>query len=183
MLQALGSYLSKGHIATHQAQSAIQATDPAQVAQLYATLRTSLLSLVSELPGSVKIDPRVEVRLSDQLLDGIRTHGAVKAAGCGGSVRLEGPDDVVHTIGSNGSGPGQLNCPGGVAVDGDGNILVADQSNHRVQVLRADGTHIRTIGSRGSGPGQFSRPSGVAMDGDGNVLVADSGNNRVQVLR
>ena len=63
-------------------------------------------------------------------------------------------------------------------------IVVADQGNHRVQVLRLeDGSHVRTIGSRGKGPGQFDSPSGVAMDGEGHLIVADSGNERVQVFR
>ena len=33
-----------------------------------------------------------------------------------------------------------------VAIDGEGHIVVADTNNHRVQVLRRDGTHVRTIG-------------------------------------
>jgi hypothetical protein len=41
----------------------------------------------------------------------------------------------VRTIGSKGSGPGQLNLPTGVAVDGVGRIVVCDTVNHRWQVL------------------------------------------------
>jgi DNA-binding beta-propeller fold protein YncE len=69
----------------------------------------------------------------------------------------------LQTIGSKGSGPGQFIGPSGVAVDGDGNWLVADTANHRLQLLTPDGTHLKTIGSRGSGPGQFNCPQGVAL--------------------
>jgi tripartite motif-containing protein 71 len=42
----------------------------------------------------------------------------------------------VRTIGSEGSGNGQFNRPcGGIAIDSDGRIVVADTNNHRVQVL------------------------------------------------
>lgn len=41
-----------------------------------------------------------------------------------------------------------------MALDGDGNLAVADELNHRVQVLCcADGACLRTIGAKGSGPG------------------------------
>ena len=42
----------------------------------------------------------------------------------------------VRTIGSSGSGDGQFDRPfGGIAIDSDGRIVVADTDNHRVQVL------------------------------------------------
>jgi tripartite motif-containing protein 71 len=94
----------------------------------------------------------------------------------------------IRTIGSRGSGNGQFGggdgaCVG-VAFDSEGNLVVADCNNHRVQVLRySDGTHLRTIGSQGAGAGQFNGPSGVAFDAAGHIVVVDTGNNRVQVLR
>ena len=46
----------------------------------------------------------------------------------------------------------------------DGNIIVADEDNHRVQVFRPDGTFVRSFGTQGSGAGQMSYPIGVAVD-------------------
>ncbi len=41
----------------------------------------------------------------------------------------------VRSIGSEGSGAGQLQYPYGVVIDGDGRIVVCDTDNNRVQVL------------------------------------------------
>jgi DNA-binding beta-propeller fold protein YncE len=43
------------------------------------------------------------------------------------------------TIGSKGSGHGQLAAPNGIAIDHVGNIYVADAGNHRVLKLAPDG--------------------------------------------
>ena len=78
--------------------------------------------------------------------------------------------------------PGQFWAPRGVAVDGAGNLYVADTKNQRIQKLSPDGEPLAQWGSAGSAPGQFRNPSGVAVDGAGNLYVADTENNRVQVL-
>jgi DNA-binding beta-propeller fold protein YncE len=61
-----------------------------------------------------------------------------------------------------------------VAVDSDGNVYVADTSNHRIQKFTSEGTYIRTWGGFGSGDGQFNYAHGVAVDTSGNVFVSDS---------
>jgi hypothetical protein len=100
--------------------------------------------------------------------------GGVSAAGAG----------FRRVFGSGGSGNGQFQYPFCCALDDEGNLVVSDFGNHRIQVLRySDGTHLRTIGSQGSGNGQFSSPMGIAFDGAGHILVADYSNNRVQMLR
>jgi hypothetical protein len=60
-----------------------------------------------------------------------------------------------------------------VAVDGAGNIFIADTGNTRVvEIPTGGGTQI-TVGSG------LSSPTGVAVDGAGDVFVADSNHNRV----
>ncbi len=82
--------------------------------------------------------------------------------------------------GSYGSGPGQMDYPKGIAVDGAGNVYVADTSNHRVLVFDELGDFVRQWGSQGNAPGQFQEPWGIAVDGEGNVYVADTWNHRIQ---
>src|SRR3990172_4151256 len=83
----------------------------------------------------------------------------------------------------------QLEAPGGVAVDGDGNIFIADTVNHRIRRVDAVTGLISTFaGTTGgfSGDGaaatgaQLSYPYGVGVDGAGNVFIADTSNRRVR---
>jgi DNA-binding beta-propeller fold protein YncE len=68
-----------------------------------------------------------------------------------------------------------FNFPGGVAVDGSGDIFVADASNNAVKEIRAGGT-VTNLGNN------FNSPMSVAVDGSGNVYVADTGNNAVKEI-
>lgn len=72
--------------------------------------------------------------------------------------------------------------PRGVAVDGQGNVYIADTGNKRIVVTDGEGTFLYQFGSAGAEPGQFNEPTGVAVDGQGNVFVADTWNGRVQVF-
>jgi DNA-binding beta-propeller fold protein YncE len=100
-----------------------------------------------------------------------------------GPVARSGPG-FLRIFGSEGSSNGQFKYPSSMAWDHQGNVVVADTDNHRLQVIRlSDGTCLRTIGSEGSGAGQFNRPFGVAFDSAGHIIVADADNHRVQVLR
>ena len=82
--------------------------------------------------------------------------------------------------GSLGSGDGEFNTPSGVAVDGSGNVYVADRQNARIQKFDSNGGFITKWGSPGSGNGEFSNLFGIAVDGSGNVYVTDPGNDRIQ---
>jgi DNA-binding beta-propeller fold protein YncE len=84
------------------------------------------------------------------------------------------------TIGESGDGDGQLDTPFGVAVDADGNVIVADFGNDRVQKFAPNGTFLSKWGNQGSGIGEFEGPWAVAIDGQGNVYVSEVGNGRIQ---
>ncbi|MDI6809674.1 MAG: hypothetical protein QME66_11940 [Candidatus Eisenbacteria bacterium] len=84
--------------------------------------------------------------------------------------------------GSRGSGDGQFASPWGIAVDGSGNVYVADTQNNRIQKFTSDGVFVAKWGSTGIDTLQFLGPMGIAIDGQGHIYVVDSGNNRVQKL-
>ncbi len=86
----------------------------------------------------------------------------------------------VWSLGESESGERQFLCPNGVAVDGDGNIYVADTNYNRIRKFSSGGFFQAQWGSLGSGEGEFDYPHGVAVDGYGNIYVADTNNHRIQ---
>ncbi len=77
--------------------------------------------------------------------------------------------------------------PVGVAIQRDGQIVVADTYNDRIRVITPTGD-VRTVAG-GNEPGyrdgrsleaRFDTPCGIASGSDGTLFVADTGNNRVR---
>lgn len=107
---------------------------------------------------------------------------------------------VITTIAGNGkaayagdNGPAitaSLNNPQSIAVDRDGNLLIADTYNHVVRRVDQSGkitTFAGTIGGFGGDGGeatkaQMSLPMAVAAAPDGNVYVSDGGNSRIRQI-
>ena len=101
----------------------------------------------------------------------------------------------IGTAGYGGDGgaatAAQLNLPQGVAVDGAGNVYIADSHNNRIRKVDAAG-NISTVAGTGwhgySGDGgsaveaQLAHPRDVAVDGSGNIYIADSHNRRIRRL-
>ena len=85
--------------------------------------------------------------------------------------------ELIRTIGSEGTGPGQLRHPTGVAISPDGELYVSDSNNGRVQVLTSQGAYIREFGK-----GQLSNQQKLRFSADKHVLVADRFNHRVAVF-
>ena len=81
---------------------------------------------------------------------------------------------------AQGSGPGQLVSPEGIAVDARGDVWVSDTYHGRLEVFSDGGAFLKTVGADGSGPGQLGEPEGVAVDSRGDVWVADWRNDRVE---
>ena len=110
----------------------------------------------------------------------------------------------------SGESPGSLNHPTDVAVDGDGDVYVADWGNKRVQIYAPDGEFIATLWGdatdfspwaqtvvdanpdvrkawRRADPeqlamqGRFNRPVNVVIADGSRLMVVDSNRFRVQV--
>ena len=123
------------------------------------------------------------------------------ADGGNNRIRKVNPLGIISTIAGSGtrgySGDGgpataaALYTPQGVAVDGSGNVYIADAFNNRIRKVTPSG-RISTIAGNGilgySGDGgaaisaEFETPSSVAVDGRGNVYIADVGNNRIRIV-
>ncbi|MBL8211394.1 MAG: hypothetical protein JNK87_11810 [Bryobacterales bacterium] len=85
----------------------------------------------------------------------------------------------------------RLNAARTVALDAEGNIMIADTDNHRLRKIGSDGiiTSIAGTGVAGfagdNGPAtnaQFSSPQGLALSGKGLLYVADTGNRRIRTI-
>jgi len=85
----------------------------------------------------------------------------------------------------------QLNGPVGLAVDGAGNVYIADSLNNVIRRVDSSGTIHTFAGSSNSsalgdgGPAtaaQLSIPEGLAVDGQGNVYIADFGDSLVRYV-
>jgi uncharacterized protein (TIGR03437 family) len=85
-----------------------------------------------------------------------------------------------------------LNLPGGVAVDGSGNIYISDTGNHRVRKVTASSGTITTYagdgtaGSAGDGAravtAHVNGPRGLAIDAQGNLYIADTGSQKIRLV-
>jgi sugar lactone lactonase YvrE len=83
-----------------------------------------------------------------------------------------------------------LDGPAGLAVDGDGNVLIAELKRSTIRRVDAASAIITTVAGNGSagfsgdgGPATratLNRPEGVAVDRLGNIYIADSGNHRIR---
>jgi len=118
-----------------------------------------------------------------------------------GRIRKVTPAGTISTVAGSGtlgfSGDGglatsaELHWPQGVAVDGSGNLYIADNADACIRKVAAAGT-ISTVAGNGiqgfSGDGgaataaQLWSPTAVVVDGNGNVFIADEGNNRIRLL-
>lgn len=81
---------------------------------------------------------------------------------------------------------------GGIAVDDDGRIYVADTLNHRIRAIDLEGDSIETIAGTGEpgfggdgGPAvdaQLNNPRKLTLGPDGRLYVGDQENNRIRAI-
>ena len=87
----------------------------------------------------------------------------------------------IASVGEEGSGPLQFNGPSGIAISPiTGQVYIADNGNHRIQVLNPDLTFSHSFGGKRSANGRFKYPRDIAIDSQGLVYVTDRDNHRIQ---
>jgi uncharacterized protein (TIGR03437 family) len=116
-------------------------------------------------------------------------------------IRKVAPNGIITTVAGTGNyrydgdgGPAtsfSLNYPYGVALDGAGNLYIADANNYRIREVSALGT-ITTVAGNGDygfgGDGgsatsaKITQPDAIAINSAGNLYVSDLDNNRVRRL-
>ena len=97
--------------------------------------------------------------------------------------KLTSGGKFVTRMGKRGSKPLEFILPIAIAIHPHSKKLyIADNNNHRIQILNPDLTFSSSFGSHGSDNGQLQHPGGVAFDSTGNVYVTEIANNRIQVF-
>jgi sugar lactone lactonase YvrE len=140
------------------------------------------------VPSGVAVDQAGHVFIADTFNHRVR--------------RVDAVTGEITTVAGNGSaGPlgdgasataAQLNFPLDVAVDGAGNVLIADSFNNRVRRVDAITGVITTVAGNGmagyAGDGaaataaQLDFPVGIALDADQDILIADGNNHAVRLV-
>jgi sugar lactone lactonase YvrE len=134
-------------------------------------------------PYGVAVDSLGNLYIADQSNNRIRkvASGTITTVAGNGSVGFGGDGGLAVNAG--------LYHPAGIAVDGSGNLYIADQSNNRVRRVNTSGI-ISTLAGNGlfgyncnngvaTGLGLHA-PYGVATDGSGDVFIGDYGNQCVR---
>lgn len=134
------------------------------------------------LPTSVAIDASGNVFVADHLNLKIRkiTPAGVVTTFAGSGVA--GSTNATGILAS-------FNYPTGIAIDGAGNLFVADAQNCKIRKITTIGVVTTFAGSGALGSvnatginASFKYPSGVAVDASGNVFVADNGNHLIRKI-
>jgi sugar lactone lactonase YvrE len=128
-----------------------------------------------ERPTGIAIDRRRQVVYVTSGVSTTSTHHRVEV------FSLQGKH--LRTIGTRGHGPGEFNFPANLAVSRDGNLLVADMLNFRIQTFDPDGQLLGMFGGIGAGrPGVFDKLKSIGFDAFGNLYAVDSAQALVQIF-
>ena len=94
----------------------------------------------------------------------------------------DGGGSFVSKLGKQGSEPGQLHLPKGLAIDHDHDRILVTGNNRIQSWSLSEQSLLSCVGQFGSGDLEFKYPRGIAIDKHHRIVIADSGNNRLVFL-
>lgn len=151
------------------------------------------------LPTSVTLDGAGNLYIADSLHNRIRmvcasaASATIYGAACTGAgiiSTIAGNGNPTYTGDDDPAAQSTLDAPSGVALDGAGNLYIADTGNNVIRKITASTGIISTvagtgaIGSAGDGLAatlaELNQPQGVTVDMSGNLFIADTSNHRIR---
>jgi DNA-binding beta-propeller fold protein YncE len=100
------------------------------------------------------------------------------------AVLVFGPEgEFIRGWGEHGMGPENVSLPSGVALDGEGRVLVVDTIRQAILIYDRQGTLLQRFGGMGTAPGNMAFPADVATDGNAGIYVVERVGNRLQILK
>ncbi|RKT00250.1 YDG domain-containing protein [Flavobacterium sp. 123] len=134
------------------------------------------------IPTGVAIDAAGNIYVADYGNNKIRKITAAGTVTTFAGIGTRGATDGRGTVAS-------FNLPSAVAVDGAGNVYVADTSNNKIRKITPAGvvTTLAGSGDKGATDGtgtaaSFNLPSGIVVDAEANVYVADRENHVIRKI-
>ena len=146
-------------------------------------------------PQAVAVAPNGDVLIADT------GNNRVLAVTPSGKIGVVAGDGIAGYRGDRGLGAvAELNQPAGVAVDGEGDVYIADSANNVIRRVDAKTGIISTVagdyaadqandgqgGDTGDGgpatQAELQDPQGITIDSSGNLFIADTFNNAIRVV-
>jgi sugar lactone lactonase YvrE len=139
-------------------------------------------------PAGVTLDAAGNLYIADTGHNRIRAVAAstgIISTLAGNGVPMYAGDGLVSTNAAVG-----LSTPSGVALDGAGNLYIADTGNNVIRRIAASTGIITTVAGNGTPGGSgdglaataatLNQPRGVSVDSSGNLYIADTANHRIR---
>jgi sugar lactone lactonase YvrE len=153
------------------------------------------------LPSGVTVDGAGNLYIADTLHNMIRmvcgiantaTISGTTCTGAGIITTIAGKSSVGYGGDTGPAADATLSSPSGVALDGAGNLYIADTGNNAVRMIMAATGNITTVAGNGT-PGyrladdgglatlaELYAPQSVTLDRDGNLYIVDTSNQRIR---
>ncbi len=136
-------------------------------------------------PRGVVVDSSGNFYIADS------SNNRIRKVDTGGTITTVVGTGTASFSGDNGAATSAtIRAPQAIAMDGSGNLYIADTTNHRIR--KVSGGIITTLAGTGAAgyggdngvatSGQLSSPAGIAVDASGKIYIGDTGNTRVRKI-
>jgi len=142
-------------------------------------------------PASIAFDGAGNMYIADSSHNRIRKVAAPIPPATVGVISTYAGTGQADYSGDNGlAAAATLDTPSGVALDGAGNLYIADTNNNVIRMIAASTGIITTVAGNGTGgytadhvlatSAELNSPKGVSVDAGGNLYIADTNNQRIR---